>query len=464
MSIRTNTNTKDHLRQSVTTLHPSPVEGATTLPHEKEELRFYTAHKTKPRIVDLNVFRTGEKFQPNNGPWKGPFSGRPNLIAELKPAIIDRAMLLADDSVSPIISSLRAWWRLFDSLEAATAGTIQPLNSVSQLNEVHRQLALDRGMDRKDFSNFLQIANTTRSALGLIPLYWLPLSQKSVTRHLPSKWQTDLVRQQLKRHWFSVIDRWSLADDLRKHLEPLADRASAPETHEEQQRLLRNYKLLDSVVEKTGDLRPSLSALRQGLSVTKFYEQGFNFGDMLGGSYPDSVNIRIAFHLCLATTGWNPAVLLSLDVTTTIIEQHPKDPGRYILRGTKARAKGTEQLREGLLKSQGSAGVIIQTLITRTKSLRESLISVLHSRRKSLAEIESSQHAAADLDLMRIHIAALERGTKSPWLYLSINSSEIKWLTDKNYSDGSHKKTLASSHLSTSSSQILISSSLKKSS
>lgn len=414
MSIRTNTNTKDHLRQSVTTLHPSPVEGATTLPHEKEELRFYTAHKTKPRIVDLNVFRTGEKFQPNNGPWKGPFSGRPNLIAELKPAIIDRAMLLADDSVSPIISSLRAWWRLFDSLEAATAGTIQPLNSVSQLNEVHRQLALDRGMDRKDFSNFLQIANTTRSALGLIPLYWLPLSQKSVTRHLPSKWQTDLVRQQLKRHWFSVIDRWSLADDLRKHLEPLADRASAPETHEEQQRLLRNYKLLDSVVEKTGDLRPSLSALRQGLSVTKFYEQGFNFGDMLGGSYPDSVNIRIAFHLCLATTGWNPAVLLSLDVTTTIIEQHPKDPGRYILRGTKARAKGTEQLREGLLKSQGSAGVIIQTLITRTKSLRESLISVLHSRRKSLAEIESSQHAAADLDLMRIHIAALERGTKSP--------------------------------------------------
>jgi hypothetical protein len=53
---------------------------------------------------------------------------------------------------------------------------------------------------------------------------------------------------------------------------------------------------------------------------------------MLCGSYPDSFDIRVAFHLCMATTGWNPAVLLSLDVTTSIIEKHPKDPGRYILR------------------------------------------------------------------------------------------------------------------------------------
>jgi hypothetical protein len=134
---------------------------------------------------------------------------------------------------------------------------------------------------------------------------------------------------------------------------------------------------------------------------------------MLCGSYPDSFDIRVAFHLCMATTGWNPAVLLSLDVTTSIIEKHPKDPGRYILRGTKARTGGAEQLSEGLLKSQGSAGFIIQALIARTKSLRESLINDLHVYKASLAEMKSTSHTAVELELMRIHITSLEQGTKS---------------------------------------------------
>lgn len=440
MSIRTNTNTKDHLRQSVATLDQSPAEGATTLPHENEALIFYTTHKTKPRIVDLNIFKTGQKITSSNGSWAGPFSGRPELIAELKPSIIDRAIILTDESVEQIIISLRAWWRLFDSLEAQAAERINPLTSVSQLTDLHCQVALDRGMGRLEFSNFLQLANTTRRALGLIPLYWLPPSQKSVTRHLPAKWQTDIVRQQLKRHWFSVLDRWSLADDLRKQREPLVQKDSTPETYREQQRLLRNYELFDSVIEGTGNLRPSLDFLKEGISTKTFYEQGFNYKDMLCGSYPDSADIRTAFHLCLATTGWNPAVLLSLDVTKTIIEQHPKDPGRYILRGTKARAGGTEQLSEGLLKSQGSAGVIIQTLIDRTKSLRESLINDLHACKASLAEIKSTSHTAADLELMRIHITTLEQGAKSPWLFVSLSKCDTLWLTDKNFSEGNYNR------------------------
>ena len=442
MSIRTNTNTKDHLRQSVAQLHPSPVEGATTLPHESEALIFYTTHKSKPRIVDLNVFKTGQNTSSNNGSRAGPFSGRPELIAQLKPAIIDRAMLLADKSVEQILYSLRAWWRIFDSVEAMTAGTAPPITSVSQIPDLHRQVALDRGMGQLEFSNFLQLANTTRNALGLKPLYWQSLSLKSVNRHLPSKWQTDIIRQKLKRHWFSVLDRWSLADDLREQCNPLVEHDSDPETHKEQQRLLRNYNLFDSVVEKTGNQRPSRSDLLQGLSVQNFYDQGFNYSDMLCGSYPDSFDIRVAFHLCLATTGWNPAVLLSLDVTTSIIEKHPKDPGRYILRGTKARAGGTEQLSEGLLKSQGSAGFIIQTLIDRTKSLRESLINDLHAYKASLAEIKSTSHTAADLELMRIHITSLEQGTKSPWIFVKKNGDDILWLTDENYSVGANVKDI----------------------
>lgn len=440
MGIRKNTNTKDHLPRNLTTLPPLPADNPTAQAHENEALRFYTTHKTKPRIVDLNIFRTGQSIFLNNSRRAVPFSGRPALIAQLKPAIFDRAMLLANDSVEQILNSLRAWWRIFDSIEAVTAGTLHPLTSVSELTDVHRQAALDAGMGRLEFNSFLQLANTTRSAIGCKPLYWLSLSPKSVTRHLPPKWQTDIVRQQLKRHWFSVLDRWSLADDLRKHLEPLVERNSAPETHREQQRLLRNYELFDSVLERTGNLRPSRSELMQGISSQTFYEEGFNCQDMLCGSYPDSFDIRVAFHLCLATTGWNPAVLLSLDVTKTIIEQHPKDPGRYVLRGIKARSRGSEQLREGLLKSQGSAGVIIRMLMAQTKPLRESLINTLHTCRTHLAEMKSMPHTAADLELMRIHITTLEQGTKSPWLFVSMNSSDTQWLTDKNFSQGAYEK------------------------
>ena len=61
--------------------------------------------------------------------------------------------------------------------------------------------------------------------------------------------------------------------------------------------------------------------------------------DMIRGFYPDAHDIRNAFYLCLATTGWNPAVFLSLDVKEPFLGPHPKDSSRFILTGTKDRAQ-----------------------------------------------------------------------------------------------------------------------------
>ncbi len=296
MGIRANTNTKDHLGQNTTTLLPSIVDSVVTQPLEKVSLRFFTAHKTKPREVDLNIFRTGQEICLSNGHWAGPFSGRPELIAQLKPAIMDRAMLLAYESVEQIFISLRAWWRLFDLIEEKKRDTLEPLNSVSQLTEVHRQVAVDTGMGRLEFSNFLQLANTTRKAIGLKPLYWSPIRSKTAARHLPSQQQTDIIRQQLKRHWFAALARWSLADDLLKDSLQLVKIGSTPEQQREQERLLRNYKLFDLALEKNGILNPSLQSLLQFISKSEFYKQGYSVSDMLRGSYPDSIDIRVAFH------------------------------------------------------------------------------------------------------------------------------------------------------------------------
>lgn len=151
MGIRTNTNTKDHLRQAVGTLRLSLVEGAAAQPPANDPLRFYTSHQTKACFVDLNVFRTGQTTRPNNGSWAGPFTGRPELIAQLAPAILDQLSPLAEKSVKQVLGSLRAWWRLFDAIETTAANALPPITSVAQLTDAHRQVALDSGMDRLQF-------------------------------------------------------------------------------------------------------------------------------------------------------------------------------------------------------------------------------------------------------------------------------------------------------------------------
>src|SRR5438045_170432 len=92
MGIRAGNNTQDQLRYlgSAPTLalvvNPSPPSSY------EDPLRFETSHTDKPCFVDLTVFKNGELTKPSTrgGTWAGPFKGRPELIAELLPAIRDQ--------------------------------------------------------------------------------------------------------------------------------------------------------------------------------------------------------------------------------------------------------------------------------------------------------------------------------------------------------------------------------------
>jgi hypothetical protein len=440
MGIRASNNTKDHLRHpgSVPALalvvSPSPPTST------EDSLRFETSHIDKPCFVDLTVFKEGE-FQPSKkgGNWAGPFKGRPELIAELLPAIRDQWAPLAEKSVEQYLASLRAWWRLFDALEA-TASAPAILTSTTQLSDLHRQCALDKGMRRMVFGNFLRLANTTRTALGLRPLHWQSPEDKAGNSHLPPTWQTDHVRRALKHRWFAALDRWALADELRQQGASLAPQM--PSSDPERARLLRNYVHFDVVVASSRHPRPAKEALWESVSKKVFYRKGYSVGDMLRGRYPDGDDIRAAFHLCLATTGWNAAVLLSLDVDEPFIESHPKDPGRYIMRGTKWRAGGTEQVSEGLFKTQGSAGVVLRTLIARTAPLREQLRRELQACNVRFVELKSDASGrSAELDQVRRRITALEQGARSPWLFASQASVDIQWLTDNDFAKSVEKLT-----------------------
>lgn len=422
MSLRGNLNHKDHLRELKVVLatvdQPSSAE-------DGDVLLFWTAHPTKKSLVDLRVLRDGQAAPKNPGgspSWTGPFKGRPELILEMLPALQDQLAPMAEKSVYQLINSLKTWWRVLDSLENDFPN-FPSLVSTSQLNALHRQRAVERNVDRLAFNSFVLLANKTRVAIGLKPLYWPRPEQKARSRKLPPSWQTDLLRRELKHRWYSVLDRWELADSLLSAGKPLVAAEADPATFERQKRLLRSYQFFQEVITKTGHPRPeNIFEFHDALNERQYYEEGYDQFAMLKGRYPDGDDIRACFVLCLATTGWNPATLLDLNVGIEFIEVHPKDSKRYILRGMKSRG-GVEQVSEGLFKSQASAAAVLQTLIARTEPLRAHLRLELHE-----LELRLSSAAAADKNSIRKGIEALAEGIRSPWLYVSPTSAGIHWL------------------------------------
>lgn len=419
MSIRPKSN-KDHLKYQ-----SKPLSAVLPTKCESDPLIFLTTART---FVDLHPFANGEGERDGpSGTWLGPFKGRPELIRQLAPALHDRLLPLAKKSVSGMLNSLRAWWRIFDAAEAVGE---PPVTTVLDLSNVHRQLAYDAGMRRTAFTQFISIANVTRQILKARQLHWATPSDPEAIRNIPPTWQSDMLRHALKRAWYSIVDRWTLADRLLSKDDPVDD---------ESERLRRNYRFYISQQSRHKTARPSYAAMRAGFSTNKaFYDSGLNLLDMLRGFYPDGDDIRTAFHLCLITTGWNPAVLLNIDIEGEYITAHPKNAGRYILRSTKDRAGGTEITTEGLFKTQFGAGFIIRVLIERSAPLRQTLRADLHAETSKLDVCTD----ARELLELQAKIKVMQDALRSPWLYAATNSVGIKWLHDDNYAQGGERQFL----------------------
>lgn len=429
MSIRASTNTKDRLQKPNT---PVLSLVPTTNAEELNTLKFVTLHKTKPCLVDLTPFRDGGAATgKRNGGWMGPFSGRPDLIAELAPILKDALLPLASKSVEQYLVALRAWWRLFDAVEA-NAQEMLVVSSVAHITELHRQYAFDNNMHPAQFCTFVKVLNSTRITFKLKQYYWIAPERPGSNRHLPPAWQTDLVRHELKHRWFAAVRRWETAETILKSGMPIADRAEQPELYAEQERLLRNYSLFQGTIKRTKHPRPMKEAVWEGIERDSFYSKGYSIEDMIRGFYPDAHDIRNAFHLCLATTGWNPAVFLSLNIEESFLEPHPKDSSRFILRGTKDRAGKTEQTAEGLFKSRSGAGYILTQLMRLNVPLREHLRRMLDECEQKLPQLQLTDSSLAEK--VQLEIMELQQGVRSPWLFVSKTNSEIQWLDDNNFS------------------------------
>lgn len=392
---------------------------------EEDEFWLVTTNKN-PGSCDLTVLFTGEVSRKTRGRWSGPFTGRPLLIRQLMPAIRE---LYGDQgmwSVRGLYMSLRAWWRLFDRMEAgeyvAGAAKAPAVNSVAELTDAHLRFAMDNGITLHTYTHFAAVADASRRALKLKPLYWRGPDDHRRTPHLPTLAHVAAIRHFLKRRWFAVLDRWERADELLMGETPSSDKEADIQC---------SYLMFAHVVVDTGTPQPTYRQIAQSLKNTCGSQRGFVAGVMRRAAFPDRADVRTAFLLCQISTGWNVQTLLDFDVRRPDgMTPNPKDSTRYILRSFKERARA-DQFYVGMYKTQRSPGVVIQTLVERTAALRH-VLQVKYAERK--AQLACSTTGGRVLEAERLAVRTLEQGLASPWLYVD-EEGQISWLDALNWTN-----------------------------
>lgn len=217
-----------------------------------------------------------------------------------------------------------------------------------------------------------------------------------------------------------VMKRWQLMDRIQGDgFEPQTD---------EESNLMKHWRHFAKMRGLSGKVLPSPSELRGGIYASLFIQNtGLSVTEMRKIAFPDRWEADTAFHLCLANTGWNPAVLLSLESSQSFLRTHPRDPNRYLLIGTKARAGGTEQPVSGLWKTTAGPGFIIRSWMERTAPLRGQLTTTLANERIRYAEMARNGATVIALTRQIKNIQQLESGCRAVWLFVNRNG-DIDWL------------------------------------
>ncbi|AZE50431.1 hypothetical protein C4K04_4776 [Pseudomonas chlororaphis] len=424
MSLRTHN--KDHLQNYTGDYAVAPLK--LDLPAPEDPLQFWIQHPTQNLLIDLTAFAEGQTVVPRTGRWGGPFSGRPQLIRQLAPAIKVATIGLSPVSAKNSMRILRTWWRLLDGVEnaAGLAGQlVVRVEDVRQLTRLHCEYAHQTKMHDDSFTWFLGIANVILRAHGSPTLHWDTPKNPQPKRHLPPEDQIAVLRVALKQTWESVRKRWALSDRVRTE-------GFIPQSVEEED-LLKHWEYFSEKQHLYGIALPTADQLRGGLPEKRFARfSGLTLVALRATAFPTLWEADTAFHMCLANSGWNPAVLFALDgrFEELFLRDHPQDKDRYILVGTKARAGGKEQIVDGLWKTPWGPGPIVRTWLERVKPLREQLQTRLVFEKERFNQMR--QDGASSDVLSRQHNAVLhlEKGCRSVWLYAG-RGGRIEWLREE---------------------------------
>lgn len=450
MSIR-NKN-KDHLREHAGVELVAPV----VTPTSGDPLRFWTEHPTENTLIDLNPFAAGEYQNPHprgGGNWAGPFSGRPDMIRELVPAIHARCTLAAQGTTKSYLAMLRAWWRLFDALEATQDQSGQILTrveSVADLNALHEAAAHRHNLDPQHFTYFLRCANDARKICKpRIPdLLWTPPKRSSPVRHLIPEDQARALKILLKQDWEAVRRTWAHHDAILAEARRRAKFATDPldavcrselpiPLCEKDEYLLKNLEHLQRIQQTTGLLLPSGEQLREGKHPATFSYNGLEVKVMRAIIFPTVEEADIAFHLALMGSGWNTSTLARIDASRPdLLFDHPKNASQSVLtfeddevtmKADKPRARGKTQYCIALKKHKASPPAIVAAYLERSAPLREQLRRDCDAAKAELDRLHAMKVDQASIERQFKKVQRLQEGCRSVWLYVNIGGN-IGWL------------------------------------
>lgn len=449
---------KDHLKDH------AGVELVTlvTAPTSDDPLRFWTGHPTENTLVNLYSFSEGEYLNPHptgGGKWAGPYGGRPKLIRELAPAIQARLTLLSLSSVNSTMSSLRAWWRLFDAVEATSDSigqTLARVETVGDLHSLHEAMAHRSNMETNCFWNFVSLANDTRKFCQprLPILLWTAPMRGEPERHLISEDQAKALKILLKQDWEAVRRTWARHDAIRAAAQRrdafVTDPEDAirrgeqlPTLSNEEERLLKNWDYFHRIQQTTGLALPSGAQLLEDKDRIYLFNEGLELQVMRAILFPTVLEADIAYHVALMGSGWNPSTLGRIDASKlALLFEHPKNDSQSVLatedeeevtmESDKPRARGKTQYCIGLKKNKASPPVIVAAYLERTTPLREQLQRDCAAARADLVGLQETHADKEVIEQQFKRVQMLQEGIKSVWLYVN-PKGDINWLDWKHW-------------------------------
>ncbi|MFJ3372988.1 hypothetical protein [Pseudomonas sp. NPDC086251] len=425
MSIRCHN--KDHLLKNAGSGAESLV--IKSPPETHNPLQFWVEHPAQNTLVDLTILAEGQtKGVDCSGRWKGDFSGRPQLIRQMEPAIKASLLGLSAATVRNRMHALRTWWRLLDHVEKAAEQEGESrfkVEDVRQLTRVHSIYACQNRMDSCVFNFFVCTANATLTELGLPKLYWDSPESPKISRNLPPQADTDVLRMALKYAWQKVRKKRELMDRVR-------EANFIPKTAEESD-FLKHWLYFNNIQISCNSVLPASEQIRGKMTFRKFKDStNLALCTLRETLFPNMWETHTAFHMCLASTGWNVSVLATLDasIEESFLRNHPQDESRYTLVGTKARAGGKEQYVNGLWKTLWGPGPIIRAWLKWVVPIRKLLQAELLIAQELYKIMCQSGASHGELARQHVEVQRLDRGCRSIWLFVG-GTGQIGWVDSK---------------------------------
>lgn len=400
---------------------------------DSDPLIFWTRHPSEPSRVDLHEFATG-RTRADLGSratrWAGDFTGRPELLNDLLPLIKQEWITVRHSAIKVHLSSLRSWWRVLDEAErmpdSSVAKAIPQVHSVEDLHELHYVTSKRLGIGTNAHITFTRLVGLRLKQKGLNPLFWPSPDAHRKPSEVPTQWEMERIRHQLKHGWFRALDRWKAADEHYPNL--TSWKVARPEDRNQ-----HAHAVYRAVIAQSGNPIPNKQEVGEALGFEGPAVWMYPLNVPQNGLYPNGTDVKFAFHLCLLYSGWNPQTLLELDIAGRFIEAHPIEPDYHLLFGFKNRG-GSEQFCVGRNKRSDSPGTILRMLLQRTQSLRELL-------RRELLVVEQALLNDPNSSTLAARNAELQQCIKSPWLYFDSATARIRQLNAKSYASENRQRS-----------------------